>query len=182
MNPTTIIDPDPHGLLDHLQDRFGYTAEWRREKAREFPDDERNIRAAELLETLAKTVSSVSPIMARRYVTLHDGDDMALVATETESEMMRLIGFHRFPDTAEEFLRDLVEDVSCACSLKESAHEVATEAADEAAKEAAHDAATEAAEEAAREAYDEAYKEAYDEAYREAYEEAHKEAYDEALT
>jgi hypothetical protein len=36
------------------------TAEWRRQKAQQFPDDERNLKAAEALDRLAQEISQLN--------------------------------------------------------------------------------------------------------------------------
>jgi len=48
---------------DHLMKLIGYnvqgTAEWRRRKAEEFPEDTRNLKAAEELERLAAEIETL---------------------------------------------------------------------------------------------------------------------------
>jgi hypothetical protein len=50
-------------MSDDLNMIIGYqvqsTAEWRRDKARQFPDDARNLRAAEELEQLAAQIEKL---------------------------------------------------------------------------------------------------------------------------
>ena len=44
--------------MSSLQDNFRAQARWRREKAEEYPDDERNAQSAAALESLAEYVNS----------------------------------------------------------------------------------------------------------------------------
>ena len=50
-------------MSEYLNEMIGYsvegTAEWRREKAAQFPDDDRNTIAAEELERLAEQISAL---------------------------------------------------------------------------------------------------------------------------
>ena len=48
MNVITI-DPNPTGQLDSLREKFEMTAEWRREKARDYPDTERTSQSWSLV-------------------------------------------------------------------------------------------------------------------------------------
>ena len=89
-----------------LREQFENTARWRREKAREYPDDERNLWAAETLERLAATVADVDPQLLTAYFELFDD----LPDSEAEQEMFRSVGFHSAPETAEEFIRGFIAD------------------------------------------------------------------------
>jgi hypothetical protein len=176
-------------------DQIASTADWRRRKAEQFPEDARNLRSAEALDTLSaamKRLPDEHPAFERLgdlWQTLGDQPD--------DSRLFSRYGFDGPEDAdAERFLNLLIEEaVGRAADHAEeeetdeeakeaAAKEAAKEAAEEAAKEAAEEAAKEAAEEAAAEAgeddYEEVYKEAYGEAYEEAYDEAYKEAYEEA--
>lgn len=95
-------------------------ADWRRKKARQYPDDGRNLDSAELLDRLASAVLALegSPAAA----TFENGYD-AIFSDEDEDknhdrarEIMRLwaeyragIGFRIFPDTGEGVLLDLMD-------------------------------------------------------------------------
>ena len=110
-------------MSEYLNEMIGYdvsgTAEWRRRKAAEFPDDARNIRAAEELERLAKDIdaladgSEIEKQISSAQDNLDnvtDGDAWVEI-TETVSEELRSIGFHEPADTAINFLnwyRDLL--------------------------------------------------------------------------
>ena len=85
---------------------FASTASWRREKARECPDDLRNLTAAELLERLAATVSEIDTQTLDAYgALLDDVED-----SERHSEMLREIGFHWEPDNALEFVQRFIAE------------------------------------------------------------------------
>ena len=98
--PTDIAD-----VAESLRLDFGETARWRREKAAEHAEDSRNVEAAELLDRLAKTIKDVDPTLLDAYGSLWDDDVQDL---EQHSEMLRLIGFQSFPQTAEEFVREYI--------------------------------------------------------------------------
>jgi hypothetical protein len=100
--PTEIAE-----IAESLRLDFGETARWRREKAAEHPEDSRNIEAAELLDRLAKTIKDVDPTLLDTYGALWDDE---VQDSEQHSEMLRLIGFHFFPQTAEEFVKQYIAD------------------------------------------------------------------------
>lgn len=91
---------------DWLQDAFKQTAEWRREKAAEHPDDARNAEAAVLLDRLATTVEDASISLLLRYHKLFSGDDPDPI--ERQNDRLKEIGFHRWPKDAEDFLTDFL--------------------------------------------------------------------------
>ena len=58
-----------------FEDSLLHTAEWRREKAEEFPDDDRNIAAAQLLEKLAAGADDIRGTdLERRYFKVLESD------------------------------------------------------------------------------------------------------------
>ena len=91
---------------DWLFESLKETAEWRREKAVEHPDDARNAEAATLLDNLADTVELADMLTLRTYFSLFEDDDPTTV--EREKEAMREVGFHRWPKDAAEFLIDFL--------------------------------------------------------------------------
>lgn len=95
---------------DWLRDAFKQTAEWRREKASEHPDDERNAEAAVLLDRLATTVEDASISLLLRYHELFSDDDPDV--TERQNDRLKEIGFHRWPKDAEDFLTDFLASAS----------------------------------------------------------------------
>jgi hypothetical protein len=97
--PTDIAE-----IAESLRLDFGETARWRREKGAEHPEDSRNVEAAELLDRLAKTIKDVDPTLLDAYGALWDD----VPDSEQHSEMLRLIGFQSFPQTAEEFVKQYI--------------------------------------------------------------------------
>jgi hypothetical protein len=83
-----------------FKDSFLNAAEFRRQKATEYPDDSRNLEAARLLEKLAATADAVDPALIKSYGELYD--------SEVHADMLRQIGFHIWPDTATEFVQDFI--------------------------------------------------------------------------
>ena len=93
-----------------LKGEFLETARWRKEKAAEYPDDDRNQRAVELLEGLAADSESLSPDLvsalndaAERYEKTRGDFDESFA-----SEELRAIGFAWLPKSAEEVARHFV--------------------------------------------------------------------------
>lgn len=82
-----------------LQEEFGRQAEWRRMKA-EYPDDTRNIEAAEIFDRLAATVGDIKSYQLDALLVFDDTSDV-----ELWNEMLRRVGFSLWPETAEEFVR-----------------------------------------------------------------------------
>ena len=94
-----------------LKEDFELTAEWRRAVAVEHPSDNRNLKAAAMLDQLAETVAAINPNVLATYQEIFEGgpgDDSGFHALEDKREMMNRIGFHYFPATAEEFCRNLI--------------------------------------------------------------------------
>lgn len=99
-------------MFDLEQEALGveHTAEWRRRKAEEYPEDTRNLEAAEQLEKLAAEVRSLQGSDLH-----HQLDRLASTTTdmfylyEWQSEYLRLIGFSQACPTGREFLSDMIE-------------------------------------------------------------------------
>ena len=91
-----------------LTEVFETQAEWRRQKASEYPDDKRNIDAAECFNRLAATAADVSPELTQAYEEL--GDDCA--AAELHAELLNQVGFHWLPDNASEFVAKFISHVA----------------------------------------------------------------------
>jgi len=98
-----------------LADDLEGQAWWRGEKAKEYPADTRNLRAAELLDRLAAELRSGA--YAAELATLQKAVDEYLDSyvrnetyedslSERMSEYMRSVGFHSFP-TVSDLLSDL---------------------------------------------------------------------------
>lgn len=181
-------------LIAHVES----SADWRAEKAEQYPDDARNMRSSQALTKLAEklkalpandeNVAAYEAVMDRLVES--DGDEMFGVI-EYESQYIGRYGFD-YPQDGDpaDFLEALTEacqesvdkaEEQAAEEEREQAYEEAKQTASEEAKQAAHEKATEAAKKAAEEAAEEARRQAYTEAYAEAYEEAYREALLEAL-
>jgi hypothetical protein len=88
-------------IREALRLDFEQTADWRRSKAAEYPEDQdRNLEAAALLDKLAASVETVAPDFLDAYGSLRDD----YMDSEQHSEMLRQIGFHSWPETAEDFI------------------------------------------------------------------------------
>lgn len=77
------------------------TAEWRRLKAKEFPDDTRNVEAAEQLDRLAVEIASLEGSGVHRQIdqlydlaSEMDDFDFSGSLSESISEELRSVGFH----------------------------------------------------------------------------------------
>jgi hypothetical protein len=91
-------------LAELLKNGFLNTADWRREKAAEYPDDKRNLEAVTALERLADTVDQIEPDLLGAYIELWED----AIEAEEYSEMLRTIGFQWEPKTATEFVREFI--------------------------------------------------------------------------
>jgi len=87
-----------------LKETFEMQAVWRRGKAAEYPQDGRNLEAAEIFDRLAATAGNVPPEVLEAADELFDGaEDM-----EIWQDMLREVGFHSAPANAEEFVREFI--------------------------------------------------------------------------
>ena len=93
-------------IREALRLDFEQTADWRRSKAAEYPEDSRNLEAAALLDKLAASVETVAPALLDAYGSLRDD----YMDSEQHSEMFRQIGFHSRPETAEDFVKACIAD------------------------------------------------------------------------
>ena len=59
-------------IRDALRLDFEQTADWRRSKAAEYPEDSRNLEAAALLDKLAASVETVAPDLVAAFGSLRD--------------------------------------------------------------------------------------------------------------
>jgi hypothetical protein len=116
-------------MSEYLNQMIGYqvgsTAEWRRRKAEQFPDDRRNVVAAEELEELEAQIDRIgeSEPIHQQIAKLHESlntadssygsDDAWIHIGEAVSEELRSIGFHSGYATGLELLkwfRDLLQE------------------------------------------------------------------------
>jgi hypothetical protein len=97
--------------VDGLSESLSYTAEWRRQKADEFPDDDRNLQAAVLLEELAKQIEPLSRgKLDKRLVSAWNAaekKDHGGNLCEEESQLLREVGFHWWGE-ATDFVEELI--------------------------------------------------------------------------
>ncbi|MDX0831231.1 hypothetical protein GOD82_15010 [Sinorhizobium medicae] len=101
------------GLKLELLIDFEGTARWRREKAIEYPNDKRNIEAAEALERLGKDFTALVFAPATEqlrelelYLEHHDGLPM-----EAVGEHLRAVAFSSSPASIGDFLDALIDDL-----------------------------------------------------------------------
>jgi hypothetical protein len=119
-------------MSEYLNEMIGYdvqrTAEWRHRKAEEFPDDSRNLVAAEELERLAREIHALNESEIERQIehahnritAINDAELWVDVSGDVSVEL-RSIGFHGSHRTAIKLLewyRDLLIE-----KLKESTDE-----------------------------------------------------------
>jgi hypothetical protein len=99
--------------LSHLIEfNFESTADWRRGKAEEFPDDSRNLEAAEELDRLAKELQELAGSDLDRRIEALDAvvekngwdGDLHVDLFEWVSEELRGIGFRTYYENGAKFL------------------------------------------------------------------------------
>lgn len=87
-----------------LKEEFERQAGWRDQKALEYPGDGRNAEAANLFRRLAATVDDCpQEVVDAAWELFEDAPD-----SEEWLEMMKEIGFHAWPKSAEEFCRRFI--------------------------------------------------------------------------
>lgn len=105
----------PHETAGFIAEALGETAEWRDLKAAEFPDDERNSKAAGICRRLADEflAGNYDSDLIARYQNIINAsiaaeDDGLHQLSEAEDELKRNIGFHFWPDYPDEYLRSVI--------------------------------------------------------------------------
>lgn len=171
------------------------SAQWRAEKAEQYPDDSRNARSSHALKKLAEKMHALPAddeyVLAYEAVMARMDDDDLYRVSEHESQFIGRYGFD-YPQDGDpsdflgaltEYCQELIDEAEerTAEEERDHAYEEAKGAAGEEAQEAAHKVAKVAADETAKKAADAAYKEAYAKAYKETYDEAYRAALIEAL-
>jgi hypothetical protein len=104
-------------VSEYLDEMIGYevqqTAEWRSQKAEQFPEDARNVVAAEMLGRLAEQITASKDSKLEKQISnlqdaINEADSSFEFAwtevADSVSEELRSIGFHTSYDTAEELL------------------------------------------------------------------------------
>jgi hypothetical protein len=79
-----------------LQDVFKEQAEWRREKAKQYPIEEHNLEAAAIFDRLAATVDAIPQDVFVALSELRNVDD-CLLDVERWTEMLCDVARHREP-------------------------------------------------------------------------------------
>ena len=98
-----------------LKDELERQAAWRRQKAHEFPNDARNLMAAEKLDHLAKSLDQCSGDIITAFLECFEDESTGSHSVERWSEMLRQVGFSTSPDSAEELLNEFIaEDTGAA--------------------------------------------------------------------
>jgi hypothetical protein len=107
-------------MSDYLNEQIGYevqcTAEWRREKATQFPDDKRNLRAAEELARIAKQIADLEDLEIEKEIKethdrlieaskANDDNEVWTDISDAAHAELRSIGFHAGYAKAEELLK-----------------------------------------------------------------------------
>jgi hypothetical protein len=122
---TAVLQQTKEHLMDLVQEALSYvdglseslssTAEWRRGKVEQFPDDDRNLKAAVLLEELAKQIEPLSGTkLDRRLVTTWKAAEKSGrggCLSEEESQLLRDVGFHWW-GSATDFVEELISRIN----------------------------------------------------------------------
>jgi hypothetical protein len=89
------------------------TAYWRRQKAIEFPDDERNLEAARELDRLDVEIAALEGSELHAQLDkFFEGEEGVLIAAPIISDILRQVGFSRWYGTGEELLQEIVDTCS----------------------------------------------------------------------
>ena len=80
-----------------LRDDFKEQAEWRREKAEQYPDDKRHLEAAAIFDRLAATVDAIPQDVFIAFSKLEVDDGLLDVERWTEVLAMSALARHRKP-------------------------------------------------------------------------------------
>jgi hypothetical protein len=102
-------------MIDLLALNLECTSDWRRKKAEQYPNDNRNLAATERLSELASQVRQLkgSPLHLEfdnfhRQLLDEADNDLLSSYCERENHYISRIGFDNFPDSGEECVRDLM--------------------------------------------------------------------------
>jgi hypothetical protein len=94
--------------LEVLIDVTG-TADWRRQKAEEYPHDERNCEAVKLLDEIAKDMAALEGSDLHRQIEGLWVDGTSERFSETVSDQLRSVGFHSWPKSGRELLEAIAD-------------------------------------------------------------------------
>jgi hypothetical protein len=101
-----VIDVSLADLTD-----FSQTANWRYDKAVEYPQDARNFAAAERLSAFADELASLEGSAVHKRMAAAARAVGADVFSETVLEHLRAVGFGSWPETAAELLNDIAVEL-----------------------------------------------------------------------
>jgi hypothetical protein len=89
-----------------LRGEFTSQAEWRWQKALEYPDDHRNKEAAKIFDQFTAQVDGLKNDLVIAFVELFDE------AQDTEQwlEMLKATGFHYWPENAAKIVADFIKE------------------------------------------------------------------------
>ncbi|WP_143278259.1 hypothetical protein [Bradyrhizobium sp. UFLA03-84] len=110
-------------MIGMLSESLSMSAEWRREKAEEFPHDaNRNLEAAAELDRLAaEALKAVGSSLDRRFSQAFERvEEDCLCWTEQESQLIREVGFHWSGD-----INDFINTLISRCCDQLEVREVA---------------------------------------------------------
>jgi hypothetical protein len=99
---------DAKEWAEWLAEEFAAQAEWRRQKAVEFPDDERNNEAALIFDRLSESVGQLDLAILDTFGSLHD----EVQDSELWRDWLREIGFHQWPKSAGELIAEFIANRS----------------------------------------------------------------------
>ena len=88
-----------------LREELESTLYFRKRKAEEYPDDNRNIKAQEIIRNLLD--QDLSDTAQKTLEKAYEVVD--ITALERANDEFRAIGFHSFPSTLDEFASNVVE-------------------------------------------------------------------------
>ena len=99
---------DIPAMRQELKEEFEREAEWRRQKAAEYPDDKRNLNSAAGYDRLAATVGDVSEELMVAYVECFND----MTETELHRELLKEVFHAGAPESATEFVRRFVSRIN----------------------------------------------------------------------
>ena len=101
---------------EHLEEEFEGQAWWRRQKAAEYPGDDRNLKAAGIFDRLLATLDDVPQALWHAYAAARERDTQSGIengGTFVETEYLRSVGFHYEPANATEYIEGYIAEVGC---------------------------------------------------------------------
>jgi hypothetical protein len=96
-------------VIEYIQRRIARTADWRRSLAVEFPQDSRNLEAAQRLDELAMADARIVSPHVIESLAPYVGSPML---REVISAAARDVAFRREPDDLEEFLSMVASNIA----------------------------------------------------------------------